>query len=313
MFRFLALRAGRAILTLLICVSAVFIALRLAGDPADIMLSIDTPPDVRAYYRDLWGLDQPLHQQYLRYLLSAARGDFGASFADDRPAFAAVLEALPKTALLGTSALLLALLVGLPLGVLAALRHNSAIDRLAMASAVFGYAIPIFFLGILLILLFALKLRVLPSAGSDTPAHLILPMVTLGLPLAGRLARFSRTSTLEVLGKPFIRAARGRGVMPFGVIIRHALPNASVPLLMFLGIEIGGILAGSAVVETIFAWPGVGRLLVDSVATRDLAVVQAVILTITVIMISANLLVDILHILIDPRLGGFRQAGGARA
>jgi peptide/nickel transport system permease protein len=178
---------------------------------------------------------------------------------------------------------------------------------------VFGYAIPIFFLGILLILLFALKLRVLPSAGSDTPAHLILPMVTLGLPLAGRLARFSRTSTLEVLGKPFIRAARGRGVMPLSVIIRHALPNASVPLLMFLGIEIGGILAGSAVVETIFAWPGVGRLLVDSVATRDLAVVQAVILTITVIMISANLLVDILHILIDPRLGGFRQAGGARA
>ncbi|WNJ90392.1 ABC transporter permease [Bosea sp. 685] len=313
MFRFLALRAGRAILTLLICVSAVFIALRLAGDPADIMLSIDTPPDVRAYYRDLWGLDQLLHQQYLRYLLSAARGDFGASFADDRPAFAAVLEALPKTALLGTSALLLALLVGLPLGILAALRHNSVIDRLAMASAVFGYAIPIFFLGILLILLFALKLRVLPSAGSDTPAHLILPMVTLGLPLAGRLARFSRTSTLEVLGKPFIRAARGRGVMPLSVIIRHALPNASVPLLMFLGIEIGGILAGSAVVETIFAWPGVGRLLVDSVATRDLAVVQAVILTITVIMISANLLVDILHILIDPRLGGFRQAGGARA
>jgi peptide/nickel transport system permease protein len=313
MFRFLALRAGRAILTLLICVSAVFIALRLAGDPADIMLSIDTPPDVRAYYRDLWGLDQPLHQQYLRYLLSAARGDFGASFADDRPAFAAVLEALPKTALLGTSALLLALLVGLPLGVLAALRHNSVVDRLAMASAVFGYAIPIFFLGILLILLFALKLRVLPSAGSDTLAHLILPMVTLGLPLAGRLARFSRTSTLEVLGKPFIRAARGRGVMPFGVIVRHALPNASVPLLMFLGIEIGGILAGSAVVETIFAWPGVGRLLVDSVATRDLAVVQAVILTITVIMISANLLVDILHIQIDPRLGGFRQAGGARA
>jgi len=313
MFRFLALRAGRAILTLLICVSAVFIALRLAGDPADIMLSIDTPPDVRAYYRDLWGLDQPLHQQYLRYLLSAARGDFGVSFADDRPAFAAVLEALPKTALLGTSALLLALLVGLPLGVLAALRHNSVVDRLAMASAVFGYAIPIFFLGILLILLFALKLRVLPSAGSDTPAHLILPMVTLGLPLAGRLARFSRTSTLEVLGKPFIRAARGRGVMPLSVIIRHALPNASVPLLMFLGIEIGGILAGSAVVETIFAWPGVGRLLVDSVATRDLAVVQAVILTITVIMISANLLVDILHILIDPRLGGFRQAGGARA
>lgn len=313
MFHFLALRVARALLTVLICVSAVFVALRMAGDPADIMLSIDTPPDVRAYYRELWGLDRPLIEQYARYLASVVRGDFGLSFADDRPAFEAVREALPKTVLLGASALMLALLIGLPLGVLAALRHNSAIDRLAMASAVFGYAIPIFFLGILLILLFALKLRILPSAGSETVWHLILPMVTLGLPLAGRLARFARTSTLEVLGKPFIRAARGRGVMPLAIILRHALPNASVPLLMFLGIEIGGILAGSAVVETIFAWPGVGRLLVDSVSTRDLAVVQAVILTITVIMVCANLLVDILHILIDPRLGGFAGASGKPA
>lgn len=313
MFHFLALRVARALLTVLICVSAVFVALRMAGDPADIMLSIDTPPDVRAHYRELWGLDRPLIEQYARYLASVVRGDFGLSFADDRPAFEAVREALPKTFLLGASALMLALLIGLPLGVLAALRHNSAIDRLAMASAVFGYAIPIFFLGILLILLFALKLRILPSAGSETFWHLILPMVTLGLPLAGRLARFARTSTLEVLGKPFIRAARGRGVMPLAIILRHALPNASVPLLMFLGIEIGGILAGSAVVETIFAWPGVGRLLVDSVSTRDLAVVQAVILTITVIMVCANLLVDILHILIDPRLGGFARASGKTA
>ena len=313
MFQFLAFRFARALLTVLICVSAVFVALRMAGDPADIMLSIDTPPDVRAYYRELWGLERPLAEQYLRYLASVARGDFGLSFADDRPAFEAVREALPKTFLLGGSALLLALLIGLPLGVLAALRHNSAIDRLAMASAVFGYAIPIFFLGILLILLFALQLRVLPSAGSETPWHLILPTVTLGLPLAGRLARFARTSTLEVLGKPFIRAARGRGVLPLGIILRHALPNASVPLLMFLGIEIGGILAGSAVVETIFAWPGVGRLLVDSVSTRDLAVVQAVILTITVIMVCSNLLVDMLHILIDPRLGGFARASGKPA
>jgi peptide/nickel transport system permease protein len=204
MFRFLALRAGRAILTLLICVSAVFVALRLAGDPADIMLSIDTPPDVRAYYRELWGLDQPLCQQYLRYLLSAARGDFGVSFADDRPAFAAVLEALPKTALLGYIRAPAGLLIGLPLGVLAALRHNSAVDRLAMASAVFGYAIPIFFLGILLILLIRAE-AARPAFGGvrHGRAHLILPMVTLGLPLAGRLARFSRgPSTLEVSASP---------------------------------------------------------------------------------------------------------------
>jgi len=313
MLRFLALRILRALLTVAICVSAVFLALRLAGDPADIMLSIETPPDVRAHYRELWGLDRPLAEQYLRYLASVVRGDFGLSFADDRPAFAAVVDALPKTFLLGACALLLALLIGMPLGVLAALRHNSAIDRFAMAVAVLGYAIPIFFLGILLILLFALKLRVLPSAGSETLWHLILPVVTLALPLAGRLARFARTATLEVLGKPFIRAARARGVMPLSVILRHALPNAAVPLLMFIGIEIGHILAGSAVVETIFAWPGIGRLLVDAVSTRDLAVVQAVILTVTVVMVAANLLVDILHILIDPRLGGFSRSLGKPA
>lgn len=313
MLRFLALRILRALLTVAICVSAVFLALRLAGDPADIMLSIETPPDVRAHYRELWGLDRPLAEQYLRYLASVVRGDFGLSFADDRPAFAAVLDALPKTVLLGACALLLALLIGMPLGVLAALRHNSVVDRFAMAVAVLGYAIPIFFLGILLILLFALKLRVLPSAGSETLWHLILPVVTLALPLAGRLARFARTATLEVLGKPFIRAARARGVMPLSVILRHALPNAAVPLLMFIGIEIGHILAGSAVVETIFAWPGIGRLLVDSVSTRDLAVVQAVILTVTVVMVAANLLVDILHILIDPRLGGFSRSLGKPA
>lgn len=313
MLRFLAFRILRALLTVAICVSAVFLALRLAGDPADIMLSIETPPDVRAHYRELWGLDRPLAEQYLRYLASVVRGDFGLSFADDRPAFAAVVDALPKTVLLGACALMLALLIGMPLGVLAALRHNSAIDRFAMAVAVLGYAIPIFFLGILLILLFALKLRVLPSAGSETLWHLILPVVTLALPLAGRLARFARTATLEVLGKPFIRAARARGVMPLSVILRHALPNAAVPLLMFIGIEIGHILAGSAVVETIFAWPGIGRLLVDSVSTRDLAVVQAVILTVTVVMVAANLLVDILHILLDPRLGGFSRSLGKPA
>jgi peptide/nickel transport system permease protein len=313
MLRFLALRAGRACLTLLLCVTAVFLALRVAGDPVAIMLPPETPPDVIASYRELWGLDQPLYVQYWHYLGSVLQGDFGVSFADGRPAFEAVTDALPKTALLGGSALLLALLVGLPLGIGAALKHNGPLDRLAMASAVFGYSIPIFFLGILLILLFALKLRVLPSAGSATPAHLIMPMLTLALPLAGRLARFARTSMLEVMGKPFIRAARAKGARPLGVLLQHALPNAAVPLLMFLGIEIGMILAGGAVTETIFAWPGLGRLVVDAVATRDLPVVQAAILTITLIMVLSNLVVDVLHIMLDPRLGRWGEPTGAPA
>ena len=306
--RFLLNRLARSLLTLLICVSAVFIVMRLAGDPVAIMLPPETPPDVVEHYRALWGLDRPLVEQYIRFAVEAAQGEFGRSFADSRPAIGVVAEAIPKTFLLGGVALLLALLVGVPLGVAAALHHNRPIDRFVMAFAVLGYSIPVFFLGVLMILLFALKLRVLPSAGSSGPIYLIMPALTLGLPLAGRLARFARTAMLEVLTKPFIRAARGKGVRPLGIVLRHALPNAAVPLIMFLGIEIGNILAGAAVVETIFAWPGMGRLLVDAVASRDLPVVQAVILIVTLIMILSNLAVDILHIVLDPRLGGLAAA-----
>jgi peptide/nickel transport system permease protein len=302
--RFLIIRLARSLITLLICVSAVFIVLRLAGDPVAIMLPPETPPDVVEQYRVLWGLDQTLGEQYVRFLLGVVQGEFGKSFADGRSAIEVVAESLPKTFLLGFAALLLALLVGFPLGIVAALRHNSSIDRFVMSFAVLGYSVPIFFLGVLMILLFALKLRVLPSAGSNGSIYLIMPALTLGLPLAGRLARFVRTAMLEVLTKPFIRAAKGKGVRPLGIVFRHALPNAAVTLIMFLGIEIGNILAGTAVTETIFAWPGMGRLLVDAVATRDLPVVQAVILTVTLIMILSNLMVDILHVMIDPRLGG---------
>jgi peptide/nickel transport system permease protein len=180
-----------------------------------------------------------------------------------------------------------------------------------MAAAVLGYSMPVFFLGILLILVFALQLRVLPSSGSSSPLHLILPTITLALPLAGRVARFARTATLEVMGKQFIRTARAKGLRQLPVILRHALPNAMVPLLMFFGIEIGLILSGAVVAETIFAWPGLGRLLVDSVGMRDLPVVQAVILVITLIIVLSNLFVDVLHALLDPKVSLARTLGGA--
>jgi len=295
---------------MLLCVSAVFMLLRVSGDPAAILLPPETPPDVRAIYRELWGLDRPLAEQYLLYLGSIVRGDFGISFSDRQPAAHIVAQAMPKTFLLGGVALFIALTIGLTLGIAAALRHNTRIDRFVMALAVFGYSIPIFFLGILFILLFALRLRVLPAAGSHTWAHLIMPAFTLGLPLAGRLARFARTATLEVLGKPFIRTAKAKGVRRLAVVVRHALPNAAVPILMFLGIEMGGLLAGGAVTETIFAWPGLGKLLVDSVSARDLPVVQAVILLATLIMVVTNLFVDIAHVLVDPRIG-FETTRGA--
>ena len=309
MIRFLAIRFARAIVTLLICVTAVFLLLRVSGDPATILLPPETPPAVRAEISKSWGLDRPLLEQFVLYLQAIAKGNLGNSFADNRPAVEVVLESLPKTFLLGSTALTVALLVGIPLGIVAALKHNTAIDRGVMTLAVFGYSVPIFFLAILLILFFALSLRILPSAGSATWAHLVMPAMTLGLPLAGRIARFTRTSALEVLGKPFIRTARAKGVPRLGVILLHAAPNAAVPLLMYLGIEIGAILAGAAVTETVFAWPGLGRLLVESVAIRDLPIVQAAILVTAFIMVVSNLTFDIFHALVDPRVGAREWSG----
>lgn len=308
----IALRTVRAAITLLFCVTLVFVALRAAGDPAEQLLPPETPPDVRASYRTAWGLDRPIPEQYATWLAHVGEGDFGRSFADGGPAFDAVLEALPRTLLLGGTALLLALAAGLTIGIAAALRHGTGVDRALMGAAVLGYSMPVFFLGILLILLFVLHLRILPSSGASTPWHLILPAVTLALPLTGRIARFARTAMLEVMGRPFVRAARAKGLGRIAVILRHALPNAAIPLLMFLGIEIGLTLSGAVVTETIFAWPGLGRLLVDSVAVRDLPVVQAVILTVTAIIVAANLAVDVLHALVDPKVDLAVTLGGGR-
>lgn len=306
----LMLRFARAVLTLLFCVTLVFVVLRTAGDPAEQLLPVETPPDVIDAYRAEWGLDAPILTQYAIWLANVVQGEFGQSFASNRPVLDLVAETMPRTLLLGGSALLLATVLGLTLGTAAALRRGTLADRALMTTAVLGYSMPVFFLGILLILLFALQLRVLPSSGARTWVHLILPTVTLALPLSGRIARFGRTAMLEVMGRPFIRTARAKGVGRLMVILRHALPNAAVPLLMFFGIEIGLVLSGAVVTETIFAWPGLGRLLVDSVSQRDLPVVQGVILTITAIIVLSNLLVDVLHALIDPKVSMARTLGG---
>lgn len=299
---FLATRLLRTILTLLLCVSTAFIVLRLSGDPTDILLPEDASADVRAEYRARWGLDRSIPEQYFRYLLAILRGDLGVSFADGRSAFLVVTEAIPNTLLLGGTAILLALAVGVPLGVAAALHRNTAIDRAIMSLAVLGFALPTFFLAILLVLLFALNLRWLPSSGTETWLHLVMPAATLSAGLLGKTARFTRTSLLEVLGQPYVRTARGKGVSRLGVLLGHVFPNAAVPLLMFLGIEIGLILTGAVVTETIFAWPGVGRLLVSAAAARDLPVVQAAILFVAAVIVLSNFAVDIAHALIDPRI-----------
>ncbi|MBB4002598.1 MAG: ABC transporter permease [Aurantimonas endophytica] len=307
--RFLLTKLLRAFLTLVLAVTFVFVVLRMSGDPVTQMLPDDTPAAVIAEYRAMWGLDRPLPEQYLRYIGGIAQGDFGFSFRDDRPALDVVLERLPLTLQLGLTALGLTLLLGLGAGILAALNRGTTVDHATMAFTILGHSMPNFFLGILMILLFAMTWRVLPSSGAGSFEHLIMPAVTLGTSYAATVGRFTRSSLLEVLHQPFMRTARAKGVPFRRRILNHALPNAGIPIVTVVGLRVGALIGGAVVVEPVFAWPGVGQLLVNAVAFRDLAVVQTVVLLIAFTMIAMNFLVDILYGWLDPRIGvGRREA-----
>ncbi len=213
-----------------------------------------------------------------------------------------VLSKVPATLELMGAALVVALGAGVPLGILAAQNRGSLIDRLVMGLAVLTHSLPNFLVAILLIQLFAVSLRLLPSGGGSTPAHLVMPVLVIGLANAGIIARFVRSSALEVLGQRYILAARAKRIGERAVLLQHVMPNAALPLLTMLGFLVGGMIGGAAVVETVYAWPGVGRFLVSSVAQRDLNIVQTIVILITATMVSANLLIDFLYILADPRL-----------
>ncbi|MDE2198766.1 MAG: ABC transporter permease [Rhodospirillales bacterium] len=302
MRRFVALRLLRAGLAVLLVVSFAFVVLRLAGDPARVLLGPDTPAPAVAAFRRAWGLDRPLWVQYLRYIAAIARGDLGWSMREGRPAFGLVIAHIPATLALTVPALLLKLAVGIPAGMQAALHRNSLTDRLVMAGAVAGFTVPSFVLGLVLVLVFAVQLRWLPAGGEDGWRGLILPVLTLGFGGAGILARFTRSAMLEVLGQPYIRTARAKGVTWGRVIWRHAGPNAAIPIVTVTGFLVGNLLAGAVVVESVFSWPGVGRLLVLAVANRDLAVVQCILLLTAGTMVLSNFLVDMLYGMLDPRL-----------
>lgn len=301
-FSFVITKLIRAAITLLLAVTFVFVVLRLAGDPVRRLVADDVPTDVIDFYRQRWGLDEPLWTQFRLYLTGVLQGDFGYSFRDHRPALEVVLERVPATLLLGLTAFGITLLLGLPAGVLAALRHNTAADRATMALTIVGHSLPNFFLGILMILLFSMTLRWLPSSGIGTIWHLILPAITLGTGAAGTVARFTRSSLLEVLHKPFMRTAWAKGLSGRRRILVHALPNAAIPVVTVVGLRLGGLIGGAVVVEPVFAWPGIGLLLVNSVAQRDLAVVQAIVLLVAFTMVLINLCVDLLYGWLDPRI-----------
>ncbi|MBR0650215.1 ABC transporter permease [Roseomonas terrae] len=309
MVRFLGLRLARALLTLVLVVTFAFIVLRLSGDPALLIMSADAPPEAIAAFRQAWGLDDPVWQQYLRYFTAIFRGDLGQSMRDGRPAIELVAERVPATLALTLPALAMKIGLGIPAGIYAALHRNSFADRAVMLLAVAGFTVPSFVLGLLLVLVFAVQLGWLPSGGQDSWRHAILPVLTLGIGGAAVLARFTRSAMLEVLGQPYMRTALAKGVPWHVAVRRHALPNAAIPTVTIVGFMVGSLLAGAVVVESVFSWPGVGRLLVVAVANRDLAVVQCILLLVATTMVSANLIVDLLYGALDPRLRA--QAKGA--
>ena len=300
--RFVLVRFGRALLTIVLVVTFAFVVLRLSGDPALLILNVDAPPEAIAAFRHAWGLDEPVWVQYLAYVRNVAVGDLGQSMRDGRPAAALVWERLPATLMLTIPALMIKVGVGVPAGVQAALHRGSWVDRAVMAAAVAGFTVPSFVLGLVLVLVFAVQLGWLPSGGQDSWLSPILPVITLGVGGAAILARFTRSAMLEVLGQPYIRTAMAKGV-PWRAVVRgHALPNAAIPTVTIVGFMVGSLLAGAVVVESVFSWPGVGRLLVVAVSNRDLAVVQTILLLVACTMVTANLVVDLLYGVLDPRL-----------
>ena len=299
---YLLTRGARSGLTVLLVVTFTFFILRMSGDPAMMILSADAPPEAIEAFRKSWGLDAPLSHQYFGYLGNILAGNFGVSMRNGASAMSLVLEAIPATLAITLPAFLLKLLLGIPAGVFAAFHRNTWIDRLIMSFSVAGHSMPSFVLGVLMVLIFAVSLGWLPSGGYASWGHAVLPIITLSIGGAAVLARYTRSAMLEVLGQPYIRAASAKGLTWRHVVIRHALPNAAAPILTITGLMLGALIAGAVVVESVFSWPGVGRLIVSAVANRDLAVVQAALLLVTFSMVGANLLVDALNLMIDPKI-----------
>ncbi|MGX5851620.1 ABC transporter permease [Mesorhizobium sp. PL10] len=310
MFRFVAIRVLRALLTVALVVTFAFLVLRLSGDPARSIMGDDASPEAIAAFRREWGLDQPLWMQYFHYFAAIFHGELGRSMRGGGPALDLVLSRIPATLMLTLPALLMKLAIGIPSGIYAALHRDSAIDRAVMVTAVAGYTVPSFVLGLVLVQLLAIWFAWLPTGGRGGLQHLILPIITLGVGGAAVLARFVRSAMLEVLGQPYIRTASAKGI-PWAAVVRgHALPNAAIPIVTIVGFMVGNLIAGSVVVESVFSWPGVGNLLVVSVAARDLAVVQCILLLVAVAMVFSNLIVDFLYGFLDPRLANANVTGG---
>jgi len=301
---FLFRRALHAVFVIWGVVTAVFFLVRLTGDPTPFLVDQSATQQEIADARHRLGLDRPLVEQYLDFVLSAARGDFGASIREKRPAMSMVLEHLwPATIELAAAALVLSTLLAIPLGVVSATHRNGALDHVSRLASLFLQSMPSFWLGLMLILLFAVELGgLLPAYGAGTMRHLILPAITLAAAPLAQNVRLIRSGMLEVLQQDYVRTARAKGLAERFVIYRHALRNAAIPVITVTGLSLGFMLSGAVIIETVFSWPGMGRLIVQAVPGRDFPVIQAGVFVFALIFVGLNLLVDLLYTVVDPRV-----------
>jgi ABC-type dipeptide/oligopeptide/nickel transport system permease component len=301
--RYLLRRLLHSALTLLGITLFTFVLLRMVpGDPARLILPENAPQAEVLRMRKLLGLDEPLHVQYYLYMRDLARADFGTSFQYSVPAIELVVERLPQTIRLSLSAIALTVALAVPAGIVAAVRRQTLFDFGAMLAAIFGQSVPNFWLGLMLILLFSVNRQWLPVSGASSWLHYVLPTITLAAYLMALVARLTRSSMLEVLRQDYVRTARAKGLAQRVVLWRHALKNAAIPIVTVVGMQIGTLLGGAVVTETIFNWPGIGKLVIEAIWRRDYPIVQAVLLLSAFAFVAINLVVDLLYTYLDPRI-----------
>jgi peptide/nickel transport system permease protein len=302
MKRYIARRLLQGVVLLCLVATIVFFLGRLTGNPVDLMLPEDATAEDRAALVRTLGLDGSLFEQFAIFVGNALHGDLGMSIRMRQPAVEAFFDRLPNTLVIIPWAIMLGMALGIPLGVLAAVHRGGILDRLAGGVAVLGVAMPSFWLGVLLIFVFSVELGWLPSGRMGGPAHYVLPVVTLGMFLVAGFMRLTRSSMLEVMDSEFVKLARIKGLGEGVVIWKHCLRNALIPVMSLWGVFVGNLITGAIVTETVFAWPGVGRLTYEAVIYRDFPLLQAVIILKSVLILSINLLVDVLYAYVDPRI-----------
>jgi len=302
MSRYLLRRLSHTVLVIIGISVISFFFLHLSGDPVGLILPQDATREQIAALREQMRLDDPIVLQYWHFATSALQGDLGRSIYTREPVLWLILERMPATLELAIAALLLSLVIAIPIGVLAAVKRGSWLDTISMSVALFGLSMPHFWLGIMFIMLFSVQLGWLPTSGRGTWAQLVMPAMALGISLIALFARLTRSAMLDVLSQDYVRTARAKGLGEVLVVGKHALRNALIPLVTVIGMEFGFLLGGAVIIETVFAWPGVGRLIVQSILDRDYPVVQAAVMLLAIVFVVVNLLVDLLYAWLDPNI-----------